>query len=285
VIRKVDPNGDISTIAGTGTCGYSGDGGPATSAKIHPVADDHVRNPSGVLDIGPDGNLYLDDTANQAIRRIDLSTGTITTVLTPADQDDAGDSGWGTWGFAIGSDGTMYVGVAAGVAATRTDGTNVLFDGALSDVITAGGPDGGVYFIDDSGVVSELDLASASWSPASTVALPDGGVIIDMALDAKAIYVAVDVSADPSSPSGRVLRGDWASGTPVNVVGNGGVEDGSLRTGYAADLPFAPVGIGVTPSGTLLVTSGPNVYRVNDGDSAPGPTTTVVQTTTTVHSG
>ena len=34
----------------------------------------------------------------------------------------------GSWGFAIGSDGTMYVGVAAGVAATKTDGTNVLFE-------------------------------------------------------------------------------------------------------------------------------------------------------------
>ena len=36
VIRKVDAAGTITTIAGTGTCGYTGDGGPATAAQIHP---------------------------------------------------------------------------------------------------------------------------------------------------------------------------------------------------------------------------------------------------------
>ena len=148
-----------------------------------------------------------------------------------------------------------------------------------------------MYFIDDSGVVSELDLASASWSPVSTVAIPDGAAITDMFVDAKAIYVAVDPSADRSSPSGRVLRGDWASGAPVNVVGNGSVEDGSLKTGYAADLPFVPAGIGVTPSGTLLVSSGRTctesmtATRPRDRRPRVAETTTVVQTTTTVQSG
>ena len=48
VIRKVDAAGTITTIAGTGTCGDSGDGGPATTAKINPVFTDY----SGIKDFG-----------------------------------------------------------------------------------------------------------------------------------------------------------------------------------------------------------------------------------------
>jgi sugar lactone lactonase YvrE len=69
-IRKVLPNGVISTIAGTGESGYSGDGGPATSAKLWLPR-------SVAVDDG--GNVYIADTENDRIRRIDVA-GTITTV-------------------------------------------------------------------------------------------------------------------------------------------------------------------------------------------------------------
>ena len=49
----------VYTIAGTGTVGFSGDGGLGTSAKLH--------SPSGVA-LGPDGNLYIADAANNRIR-------------------------------------------------------------------------------------------------------------------------------------------------------------------------------------------------------------------------
>ena len=62
---------EIVTIAGTGLPGFSGDGGPAVNAEIN--------QPFGV-EVGPDGHLYVCDTANHVVRRIDRKTGIITTV-------------------------------------------------------------------------------------------------------------------------------------------------------------------------------------------------------------
>src|SRR6185503_14044721 len=71
-IRKVDiKNGIITTIAGNGIQGFSGDGGPAISAGLD--------TPSGVaIDTG--GNLFIADSMNHRIRRMDAKTGNITTV-------------------------------------------------------------------------------------------------------------------------------------------------------------------------------------------------------------
>ena len=60
-IRWVDPSGVIRTFAGTGASGFSGDGGPATSARI--------RGPRGVA-VDPSGRVLIGDTANHAIRRV-----------------------------------------------------------------------------------------------------------------------------------------------------------------------------------------------------------------------
>jgi sugar lactone lactonase YvrE len=69
-IRKVDKNGIITTVVGTGVPGFSGDGGAATSATI--------RSP-GAIAFDRDGNLYLTDTFNARIRKVD-GNGIITTV-------------------------------------------------------------------------------------------------------------------------------------------------------------------------------------------------------------
>jgi uncharacterized protein (TIGR03437 family) len=69
-IRKVSPSGIITTIAGTGTGGFSGDGGPATSARL--------RDPQG-LAVDSSGRLYVADRGNQRIRRISAD-GIITTI-------------------------------------------------------------------------------------------------------------------------------------------------------------------------------------------------------------
>lgn len=70
-IRRVAPDGTISTIAGTGERGYSGDGGPATAATL---------NQPHEIRFDKDGHIFIADMANQVIRRIDASTGIITTV-------------------------------------------------------------------------------------------------------------------------------------------------------------------------------------------------------------
>jgi uncharacterized protein (TIGR03437 family) len=70
IIRRIRTDGTIETIAGTGVSGYGGDGGPATSALLN--------NPTG-LQYDVAGNLYLIDTVNYRIRRIDTA-GIITTV-------------------------------------------------------------------------------------------------------------------------------------------------------------------------------------------------------------
>jgi trimeric autotransporter adhesin len=70
-IYKVNGAGTISVYAGTGIAGFSGDGGPATLAKLD--------NPEG-LAIDSSGNLYVADLFNYRVRRIDGGTGTISTV-------------------------------------------------------------------------------------------------------------------------------------------------------------------------------------------------------------
>lgn len=84
-IRKITAStGNISTIAGTGTYSYSGDGGAATSATF--------QNPTGI-EIDASGNIYIADLFNHVIRKITASTGVITTV---AGSGTAGYSGDGS---------------------------------------------------------------------------------------------------------------------------------------------------------------------------------------------
>ena len=82
-IRKVDSAGVITTIAGDGTKGFSGDGGPAVEAQLN--------FPSGVAVDGA-GNLYIADTGNRRIRKVD-ATGTITTVAGSGEPGFSGDGG------------------------------------------------------------------------------------------------------------------------------------------------------------------------------------------------
>ncbi|MDP2896382.1 MAG: CARDB domain-containing protein [bacterium] len=85
-VRKVNPNGIITTVAGTGIRGYSGDGGRATDANLNV--------PSGVA-VDSVGNLYISDTLNQRIRKVD-ETGMITTVAGTGVSGYSGDGGLAT---------------------------------------------------------------------------------------------------------------------------------------------------------------------------------------------
>jgi hypothetical protein len=82
-IRKVDSSGRITTVAGTGRMGFSGDGGPATSARL--------RFPRGLAPDG-DGNLFFADVGNHRIRKVDAA-GIITTVAGTGARGFSGDGG------------------------------------------------------------------------------------------------------------------------------------------------------------------------------------------------
>src|SRR5262245_19449988 len=83
-IVKVDKDGKISALAGVGTKAYGGDGGPAAQSKV-----------SGLhhLLISPDQQLYIADTWNSRVRKIDLKTGVITTIAGTGVKGNSGDGG------------------------------------------------------------------------------------------------------------------------------------------------------------------------------------------------
>ena len=82
VVRKIAPDGTVTTFAGTGTAGYSGDGGPAASARLNFPSD---------VAVAPDGTVFISDSNNHVIRRVDpsgqISTYAGTGVAGPPDDD------------------------------------------------------------------------------------------------------------------------------------------------------------------------------------------------------
>jgi streptogramin lyase len=106
-VRKVDEKGMITTIAGTGKKGYTGDGGPAKEATFN--------GPKGAA-CDKNGNLFIVDTENHAIRRIDSKTGVISTVAggrkgSGGDGGSASEAGLDRpHGVVVGPDGALYIG-------------------------------------------------------------------------------------------------------------------------------------------------------------------------------
>jgi sugar lactone lactonase YvrE len=105
-VRKVDPAGTITTFAGTGVAGYSGDGGPATSARLN--------SPYGMA-VDSQGNVYVIDHSNMRVRRVSR-TGTITTFAGNGKQGYSGDGGPATkarlnypYGVAVDRRGNVYI--------------------------------------------------------------------------------------------------------------------------------------------------------------------------------
>src|SRR4051812_4608659 len=91
-VYRIDPKASrIYHVAGTGETGYTGDGGPAKEAKL--------SGPKGIA-WAPDNSLYLADTESHTIRRIDLKSGIITTVLRGLKRPH---------GIFVAKDGTVYV--------------------------------------------------------------------------------------------------------------------------------------------------------------------------------
>jgi large repetitive protein len=105
-IRMINVAGDISTLAGTGIAGFTGDGGVATAAQL--------SGPSCVL-IDAGQNLYMADTLNNAVRKVNAHTGTIMTIAASS-QGKTYDNGslvdvqlYGPIGLALDGNGNLYV--------------------------------------------------------------------------------------------------------------------------------------------------------------------------------
>ena len=108
VVRRIArATGIVTTVVGTGTPGDGGDGGPATGAQL--------RAPRA-LAFGPAGDLYIADTGNHRVRRVERETGVITTVAGSGAPGFAGDGGASSQarlhapsGLAVSPSGTYYI--------------------------------------------------------------------------------------------------------------------------------------------------------------------------------
>jgi len=125
-IRKVSVNGNTATsVAGTGTLGYSGDGGPASAAMIGKAI---------ALALDSAGNLYIADGDNNRIRRVDAITGAITTV--------ASEGVWQPTGITVDRAGNLYFSSGWGQIFRIAAGTAAM-QHVAGQVVTSYGGDGG----------------------------------------------------------------------------------------------------------------------------------------------
>jgi len=108
VVRRVSAKtGSITTVAGTGAAGYKGDNGPATQAEL--------SFPDG-LAVDSAGDLYISDQTNGVVRKVEASTGRITTYAGNAKATELGDNGPATqaqlsvpYGLALDVKGNLYI--------------------------------------------------------------------------------------------------------------------------------------------------------------------------------
>ncbi len=122
-VRKVNPQGIITTFAGAGQAGYSGDGGPATQARI--------EAPEGLI-VDRAGNLYIADSANNVVRRVDTS-GMISTFAGTGQGGYSGDNGQARQarlssprGVAADASGNVYISDAGNDRIRRVDPNGII---------------------------------------------------------------------------------------------------------------------------------------------------------------
>ena len=122
-VRKIAADGTITTVAGTGTQGYGGDGGPATSALLN--------GPYRVT-LDAAGNLYIADSSNNRIRKVDTN-GTIATVAGNGSASYSGDGGEATNASldypedtAFDAAGNMYIADLSNNAIRRVDTKGII---------------------------------------------------------------------------------------------------------------------------------------------------------------
>lgn len=106
-VRKISSAGIITTVAGTGSCGYNGDGIPATDAQLN--------DPGGIA-VDTLGNIFIGDGYNNRVRKVDVNTGTISTITGNGSPTHTGDGGnaafatvWNPWDVCFDRWGNIYI--------------------------------------------------------------------------------------------------------------------------------------------------------------------------------
>ncbi|HEU4636228.1 MAG TPA: Ig-like domain repeat protein, partial [Edaphobacter sp.] len=265
-IRKVDPLGNISTVVGTGVQGYGGDGGSAASALLD--------SPQGLAVYG--GNLYVADTHNHRVRRVDLNAGSISTIAAHLDRPaalavdlqgdlfiaDEGshqilriDAGTGGISTVAGAGIQGYGGDKGSAIAALLDSPTGIAVDAVGNIYVADSHNQRVRRIDAStGVITSFAGTGAQGfsgdaGPAvhAALALPRG-----VSLDSQGNIVVVD------SGNNRVRRIDLTTGAITTTAGDGiqgFAGDGGAALSASVDSPREAA---VSPTGDLTFTDGAN---------------------------
>ncbi len=232
-IRKVGIDGTISTVAGNGTVGYTGDGGPATSASI---------GYTGGLAVDRSGNLFIADNGAHRVRKVD-SGGNISTVVGTGEEGFGGDGG-----PAIAAQLKYPNGL------TVDDAGNLFIADTFNGKIRKVTPDGGISSIADVG-----------WALGIT---SDGGGGLFVGDGARVLHVTPTGTAAVAGTGARGLSGDGGPATSAQLSGVGGLAfDGSDL--YIAD----------TQNGRIRKVSA--VASATTTTTAPPSTSTTSTSTTT----
>ena len=276
-IRKVSASGVISTFAGNGTIGYSGDGGAATAAQLH--------WPTGVTSDGS-GNIYIADWSNNVIRKVNPS-GIISTCAGSGLYGDFGDTGPATaaqistpTSVAVHSSGNMYISDAVNSVIRRVNPSGVIttFAGKHTGGFSGdGGPASAAYLNNPMEVVTDaagnLYIADANnnrirkINTSGIISTIAGNVIAGFSGDGSAATAAelnnpVSVKVDVS---GNIYISD-KSNTRIRKVNTSGIINtiaGQDTIGFSGDGGMATAAKFMSPQGIANDLSG-NIY-VADG--------------------
>jgi streptogramin lyase len=221
IVRRVDARtGIISTIAGTGKAGFSGDGGPATKAEM--------KSPHSIQ-FGPDGALYICDIGNHRIRKLDMKTGLITTFAGTGERKPTPDGGKitgaplnGPRAIDFDAEGNMWLALREGNMVFKLD----MKAGTIHHVAGTGK----TGFTGNGGPAKEATLSG----PKGIAVAPDGNVYL----------------ADTESNTIRMI--DVKKGTLELVAGTGEPGDGPDGNPLACKMN-RPHGIFVDADGAVFV--------------------------------
>ena len=220
-IRKVGTDGIIRTVAGNGAAGFSGDGGPAIAAR--------VAQPDGVI-VDPAGNVFIADTANHRIRKVDPA-GIIQTI--------AGSDNFGTTGDGGPASAALLVNPRA--LAFDLDGS-LLFTDSSAHVVRRITPAGTIERVSGTGAAGSSGdggpaVAARDWTPWGLAVDAAGNILI---ADNGTYRLRI---VDPSGTIRSRLLPVGATGLAPDPAGNVWIAGGSLSVMAAAGppIPLAPV--------------------------------------------